>query len=84
MAFCNRMYRYKSLFAGHSAGAANCTLNGKHSKATLFVRIAQVLGHLSYSLGKNKEALTNFAEQLNEPGYDRTLVSYAAMLVLQR
>lgn len=52
---------------------------GQHSKATILVRIAQVLGHLSYSLGQYKEALTKFAEQLNEPGYDRTPDGYAAM-----
>ena len=28
----------------------------------MLVRIAQVLGHLSYSLGQYKEALTKFAE----------------------
>ena len=48
-----------------------CALTGQHSKATMLVRIAQVLGHLSYSLGQYKEALTKFAERLNEPGYDR-------------
>lgn len=56
-----------------------CALTGQHSKATILVRIAQVLGHLSYSLGQYKEALTKFAEQLNEPGYDRTPDGYAAM-----
>ena len=56
-----------------------CALTGQHSKATMLVRIAQVLGHLSYSLGQYKEALTKFAEQLNEPGYDRTPDGYAAM-----
>ena len=49
-----------------------CALTGQHGKATILVRIVQVLGHLSYSLGQYKEALTKFAEQLNEPGYDRT------------
>ena len=56
-----------------------CALTGQHSKATILVRIAQVLGHLSYSLGQYKEALTKFAERLNEPGYDRTPDGYAAM-----
>ena len=56
-----------------------CALTGQHSKATMLVRIAQVLGHLSYSLGQYKEALTKFAERLNEPGYDRTSDGYAAM-----
>lgn len=56
-----------------------CALTGQHSKATMLVRIAQVLGHLSYSLGQYKEALTKFAERLSEPGYDRTPDGYAAM-----
>lgn len=56
-----------------------CALTGQHSKATMLVRIVQVLGHLSYSLGQYKEALTKFAERLNEPGYDRTPDGYAAM-----
>ena len=56
-----------------------CALTGQHGKATMLVRIAQVLGHLSYSLGQYKEALTKFAERLNEPGYDRTSDGYAAM-----
>ncbi len=56
-----------------------CALTGQHSKATMLVRIAQVLGHLSYSLGQYKEALTKFAERLNEPGHDRTSDGYAAM-----
>ena len=56
-----------------------CALTGQHGKATMLVRIAQVLGHLSYSLGQYKEALTKFAEQLNEPSYDRTPDGYAAM-----
>ena len=56
-----------------------CALTGQHSKATMLVRIAQVLGHLSYSLGQYKEALTKFAERLNEPDYDRTPDGYAAM-----
>ena len=56
-----------------------CALTGQHSKATMLVRIAQVLGHLSYSLGQYKEALTKFAERLNEPGYDRTSDGYAAL-----
>ena len=34
---------------------------------------------MSYSLGQYKEALTKFAEQLNEPSYDRTPDGYAAM-----
>ena len=45
----------------------------------MLVRIVQVLGHLSYSLGQHKEALTKLAERLNEPGYDRTPDGYAAM-----
>ncbi len=56
-----------------------CALTGQHSKATILVRIVQVLGHLGYSLGQYKEALTKFAERLNEPGYDRTPDGYAAM-----
>ena len=56
-----------------------CALTGQHGKATLLVRVAQVLGHLSYSLRQYKEALTKFAERLNEPGYDRTPDGYAAM-----
>ena len=56
-----------------------CALTGQHSKATMLVRIAQVLGHLSYSLGQYKEALTKFAERLNEPDYDRTPDGYATM-----
>lgn len=50
-----------------------CALTGQHSKATMLVRIAQVLGHLSYSLGQYKEALTKFAERLNDPANDRIL-----------
>ena len=34
---------------------------------------------MSYSLGQYKEALTKFAERLNEPGHDRTSDGYAAM-----
>ena len=45
----------------------------------VYKRQAQVLGHLSYSLGQYKEALTKFAERLNEPDYDRTQDGYAAM-----
>ena len=56
-----------------------CVLTGQHSKATMLVRIAQVLGHLSYSLGQYKETLMKFAERLNEPGYDRTPDGYAAL-----
>src|SRR5699024_11461583 len=54
-------------------------VTGQHSKAILLVRIAQVLGHLSYSLAKYKVALTKLAERLNEPGHDRTSDGYAAM-----
>ena len=56
-----------------------CALTDQHGKATMLVRIVQVLGHLSYSLGQYKEALTKFAELLNELGYDRTPGGYAAM-----
>ena len=56
-----------------------CALTGQHGKATLLVRVAQALGHLSYSLGQYKEALTRFADQLNEPGYDRIPDGDAAM-----
>src|SRR5699024_5466931 len=56
-----------------------CALTGQHSKATMLVRIAKLLRHLSYSLGQYKEALTKVAERLNEPGYDRTSDGYAAM-----
>lgn len=56
-----------------------CALTGQHSKATMLVRIAQVLGHLSYSLGQYKEALTKFAERLNEPGYAHHFIGNALL-----
>ena len=36
-------------------------------------------GAFELFVGQYKEALTKFAEQLNEPGYDRTPDGYAAM-----
>ena len=63
-------------------GIPNCGRDivlGSLADGNMLVRIAQVLGHLSYSLGQYKEALTKFAERLNEPGYDRTSDGYAAM-----
>lgn len=56
-----------------------CALTGQHSKAMMLVRIAQVLGHLSYSLAQYQESLTQFADQLNESRCDRTPDGYAAM-----
>lgn len=52
---------------------------GQYGKATLLVRVAQTLGYLSYSLGQYTEALTKFADQLNDPSYDRTPDGYASM-----
>lgn len=76
--FPKNTWRIQKPIYSHPSGAADLCLDWSAQQGNNAYPNTQVLGHLSYSLGQYKESLMKFAEQLNEPGYERTSDSYTA------